>query len=63
MLSITDKTNMEQISEYDVFRFAYRAWYGSDNPDYVESDFGQWLNTGDLPGYVKHYLNGSEFEA
>ena len=64
-MDVTDKANLEGISEYDVFRIAYRSTFPDrpDRPDEVESDFGYYLNTGEIPGYVSYYLNGVELEA
>ena len=50
-------------TEFELFRKAYRAWYGRW-PDeiHLEKDFGRWLTSrADLPPYVRTYLRQPHF--
>ncbi len=43
-------------SEYQVFLDAYRDWYGREPTQHrLESLFGNYLKTGNLPHFVRHY--------
>ena len=43
-------------SEYQVFLEAYRVWYGRDPAQRrLEKVFGNYLKTGNLPHFVRHY--------
>jgi len=45
-----------EISDYQIFLDAYRDWYGHDPAENrLESRFGDYLNTGDLPHFVRQY--------
>ncbi len=43
-------------SDYQIFLDAYAEWYGHEaDPDVINSVFGDYLKTGELPHYVRHY--------
>lgn len=45
-----------EISEYELFRLAYTAWYGQiPAAHYLEQQFDCYLQSGELPFYVRHY--------
>ncbi len=46
-----------EVSEYDLFRAAWFAWYGTD-ADGAETEklFGAYLNGADLPSHVRHFV-------
>jgi hypothetical protein len=41
-------------SVYDLFQWANQDWHFSQIK--IESDFKNYLNRGDIPGYVYHYI-------
>jgi hypothetical protein len=44
------------VSEYDVFRRAYLDWYGREpDPRVIDSLFGAYLRTDELPMFVRHF--------
>ena len=43
-------------SEFDIFCAAYTKWYGeAASLSYLEQQFDEYLKTGILPFYVRHY--------
>lgn len=45
-----------KVSEFDVFRMAYAAWYGENlTMQHLENHFDDYLVSGVLPFYVRHY--------
>ena len=44
------------VSEFEVFRMAYAEWYG-EKPSLprLETEFDDYLSSGVLPFYVRHY--------
>lgn len=45
-----------QVSEYQLFADAYRAWYGeAPDPRHLEKLFGEYLKGARLPHFVRHY--------
>lgn len=45
-----------EVSEFDVFRMAYAAWYGEQpTMQQIENHFDDYLASGVLPFYVRHY--------
>jgi len=44
------------VSEFEVFRMAYTAWYGEQpTMQRIEQHFDDYLADGDLPFYVRNY--------
>jgi hypothetical protein len=44
------------VSEFEVFRMAYTAWYGEKQTiPHLEKQFDDYLASGILPFYVRHY--------
>ena len=44
------------VSEYQLFIDAYREWYGHEpNPRTVDALFGEYLRSGELPPFVRHF--------
>ena len=44
------------VSEYQVFRRAYRAWYGYEpSPGQTDSLFRAYLLSSELPHFVRHF--------
>ena len=44
------------VSEFEVFRMAYAEWYGEKAPpSRLEKQFDDYLSSGALPFYVRHY--------
>lgn len=63
MGTVTYLANLLGDTEFELFRKAYRDWYGRW-PDemHLERDFGNWLTSpGDLPPYVRRYLRQPHF--
>lgn len=53
---LSDIANTMEVSEFEVFRMAYRGWYGVNaNPEEIERTFGRYLVSGEMPGYVLHF--------
>ncbi len=45
-----------ETSDFQVFADAYRDWYGhKPAQNRLERVFGEYLKTGDLPHFVRHY--------
>ena len=45
-----------QVSHYQIFADAYRAWHGDEAEDaYLDRLFGKYLRRGELPSFVRHY--------
>ncbi len=54
---ISDIANEREVSELEVFRSAYLAWYGvTGDRTEIERDFGRYLRSGRVPVYVWHYV-------
>ena len=47
---------LRETSDYQVFVDAFRDWYGHEPRQHgLEKVFGEYLKSGDLPHYVRHY--------
>ncbi len=54
--TIADAASIGEISEYDLFRAAWMAWYGNRAKDReIEKLFVAFLNGAELPCYVRHF--------
>lgn len=63
METISNIANLLEISEFELFRMAYHAWYGSwPNDLEVEKHFGTFLTRPDAaPFYVQSYVRTPPF--
>ena len=53
---ITDAANILETSEYEIFRRAYRHWYGSDpSEELLDTLFGAYLRHQTYPAWARHY--------
>ena len=57
---VVHTANLEDISEFEVFRRAHLNWYGreADN-EALEQEFVQYLYFGATPPWVRHYTRNS----
>jgi type VI protein secretion system component VasK len=47
---------LQEASEFDIFRMAYTDWYGKiPTLQTIENHFDGYLVSGELPFYVRHY--------
>lgn len=45
-----------EVSEFELFRLAHTAWYGEKPAfQYLDEQFDNYLLSGELPFYVRHY--------
>jgi len=53
---VVHTANLEDISEFEVFRRAHMSWYGREaSTEELEQDFVQYLYFGATPPWVRHY--------
>lgn len=61
---VTMVANRRSVSEFELFRAAYRAWYGVEGRErLVERHFGDYLNSGRAPHWVRHHCRASRQES
>ena len=56
-LAVLDAAAQADISDYEIFRRAYLAWFGQAPSDaYLERLFGSYLYGGAVPHWVRQYV-------
>jgi len=59
-ISVTEAANMLEMSEYDVFKSSFHAWYGHNDSKAVDVWFHDYLLTGYVPHFARVFCRALE---